>query len=112
METKDKQLKDEYGTWEDFRYVGRTSAYYYGEDDDSVFAPDYWTYSSDIDDEEFAGEVYELEPDDAKNVGEYIRWWYGYNQWQRNNGWPPLLVDKNREEVFAYVEKHDKLVRE
>ena len=38
-------------------YIGRTEAYYEG-DDDAVFTPDMWTSSEDHDD--LAGEVHEL----------------------------------------------------
>lgn len=68
---------------EDKMYIGRTAAYY-DDDDDSVFAPDYWTYSEDKDDKDFAGEVHELTEEGAAE----LEWWCEckrMNQYQRNH---------------------------
>ena len=43
-------------------YIGRTEAYY-NQDDDDLFYPDLWTWSNDPKDDDFAGEVYELNDD-------------------------------------------------
>lgn len=64
-------------------YIGRTHAYYDVEDD-AVIVPDDWTYSSDPEDGNFAGEVHELTYDGELE----LEWWLEcrrMNQWQRNN---------------------------
>lgn len=64
-------------------YIGRTHAYYEDEDD-SVFTPEYWTYSSDPDDGNFAGEVHELTLEGESE----LNWWLEcrrMNEWQRNH---------------------------
>jgi hypothetical protein len=64
--------EEEYGDW---RYVGRTS-FYYGDSDidgESLYEEPTWTYSDNINDEEFAGEVYELTPYDSKELDYWLK---------------------------------------
>ena len=58
--------EDDWFDESDAAYIGRTSAYY-NDDDSFVYTPDYWTYSTDPNDRDFAGEVYELN-DEGKTV--------------------------------------------
>lgn len=50
-------------------YIGRTAAYY-DDDDESIFAPDYWTWENDPN--ELAGEVHELNQDGHDLLFEWI----------------------------------------
>ena len=51
-----KEHEDDWFDESDTAYIGRTSAYY-EDDDSSMYTPDYWTYSTEPNDREFAGEV-------------------------------------------------------
>lgn len=64
-------------------YIGRTSAYY-EEEEDSLYVPDYWTWSEDKDDKEFAGDVYELTDEGAAEL-EYWNECRRMNAYQRNH---------------------------
>ena len=63
-------------------YIGRTEAYY-NPDDDDLFYPDLWTWSDNREDNDFAGEVYELNEDGK----EELDWWIKcrrMNEYQRS----------------------------
>ena len=44
-----KEHEDDWFDESDTAYIGRTSAYY-EDDDSSMYAPDYWTYSTEPND--------------------------------------------------------------
>jgi hypothetical protein len=89
-------------------YIGRTDAYYSEEDDDSVFSPDYWTYSNDINDSDFAqdGDLYQL----TKYGKQAINSWLTYrneNEYQRNQKsfWyaGDSIVKMNKEQLWNFL---------
>lgn len=63
-------------------YIGRTNDYY-NDDDESVFTPEYWTYSLDKESDEFASEgpVFELNEEGLSLLRD-LRKAQGFNQWQ------------------------------
>lgn len=65
-------------------YIGRTNAFY-DDDDDYIFTPDFWKYSSDEEDEYFAeeSEVFELTPEGYQKLQEFLRY-YNMNEYQRS----------------------------
>ena len=80
-------------------YIGRTEAYY-NQDDDDLFYPDLWTWSTDPEDDDFAGEVYELN-DDGK---EELDWWIKcrrMNEYQRSRTFN--YNKKNQFEEWDYL---------
>ena len=101
-ESVKKVLREHEDDWfdeMDTAYIGRTSAYY-DDDNESVFAPDYWTYSTDPNDPDFADEVYELNEDGKSE----LNWWIRsqrFNEYQRNNAFNPN--DKSSEEMWEYL---------
>lgn len=79
--------EDDYFWEDDTAYIGRTSAYY-DYDDDSVYTPDFWTYSTDPNDKDFAGEVYQLNDEGRRE----LNWWLRcqrFNEYQRSNSFNP-----------------------
>lgn len=68
-------------------YVGRTDDYYC-DDDESVFTPEYWTYSDNRDSDEFAAEgpVRELNADGMELLAD-LRKAHGFNQYQADRSW-------------------------
>jgi hypothetical protein len=80
--------EDDYFWEDDTAYIGRTSAYYGDYDDDSFYTPDYWTYSTDPNDKDFAGEVYQLNDEGRRE----LNWWLRcqrFNEYQRKNSFNP-----------------------
>lgn len=80
-------------------YIGRTTAYY-GDEDDSVYTPDYWTYSEDPNDKEFAGDIYALNSDGISE----LQWWIHsqqMNDYQSGNSFNPNT--KSPEKMWAYL---------
>lgn len=80
----------------DTAYIGRTAEYYEGEDEDNLFVPDLWTYDTDPNCEDFAGEVYRLN-DDGKIE---LNWWIrcqGMNLYERKHAFNPNLNSKEEE---------------
>lgn len=68
-ENRKNLISENYFNDSDTAYIGRTDAYYSDEDNESVYSPDYWTYSNDINDNDFAedGDLYQL-TDEGKDV--------------------------------------------
>lgn len=96
---------------DDTAYIGRTSAYYgYDYDEDSIYEPDYWTYSTSPNDADFAGEVYELDEDGKSE----LNWWIRcrrFNEYQRTHSFNPNL--SSPDEMWEYlVQNHGTLVRQ
>ena len=80
-------------------YIGRTEAFY-NQDDDDLFYPDLWTWSDNPEDDDFAGEVYELN-DDGK---EELDWWIEcrrMNEYQRSRTFN--YNKKNQFEEWDYL---------
>lgn len=75
---------DEYG---DYRYVGRIASYY-DEDDDNMYVDWTWTYSDDMNDDDFVGEVYELTPEDSRELDYWLRC-RRMNDYQRQHSFNP-----------------------
>jgi hypothetical protein len=79
--------EDDYFWDDDTAYIGRTNAYY-EDDGESVFTPDYWTYSTDPNDKDFAGEVYQLDDEGKKELNWWIRC-QRFNEYQRSHAFNP-----------------------
>ena len=82
-----KEHEDDWFDESDTAYIGRTSAYY-EDDDSSVYTPDYWTYSTEPNDREFAGEVYELNNDGKQELNYWLRC-QRFNEYQRAHAFAP-----------------------
>lgn len=82
-----KEHEDDWFDESDTAYIGRTSAYY-EDDDSSMYAPDYWTYSTEPNDREFAGEVYELNNDGKRELNYWLRC-QRFNEYQRAHAFAP-----------------------
>lgn len=69
--------------YEDMMYIARTHDYFnYDEEKYPVYAPDFWTYSEDANDDDFADTVYELN-DEGERI---LDWWLRcrrMNEWER-----------------------------
>ena len=83
-----REHEDDWFDESDEGYIGRTSAFYGYYDDDSIYEPDYWTYSTDPNDEEFAGEVYQLNDEGKSELNYWIRC-RRFNEYQRKNAFNP-----------------------
>ncbi|MBR5604466.1 MAG: hypothetical protein IKW51_09785 [Bacteroidales bacterium] len=99
--------EDEYG---DYKYVGRTKDYYNEEyDEDSLYDNTWtWTYSNDINDVDFAGEIYELTPEDSKELDYWLRS-RRMNNYQRQHSFNPRT--STPEEMYQYLIKYGKRVK-
>jgi hypothetical protein len=95
---------DEYG---DYRYVGRIASYY-DEDDDNMYVDWTWTYSDDMNDDDFVGEVYELTPEDSRELDYWLRC-RRMNDYQRQHSFNPRT--QGTEEMYAYLIKNAKRVK-
>lgn len=85
-------------------FIGRTAVFYDGDDDEDLFIPDYWTFSTDENDDDFAGEVYVLDEDGKSELGWWIRC-RQMNEYQRMN----CRYDYNnrsREDEWNYLVKN------
>lgn len=83
-------------------YIARTREYFEG-DDDSVFTPDYWTYSEDADDTDFAGDVYQLNEDGER----ILDWWLRcrrMNEYERKHAFNPDC--RSAEDMWEELMKH------
>ena len=83
-------------------YIARTQAYFEG-DDENIYTPDYWTYSEDADDKEFAGEVYCLDEEGDRTLD----WWLTcrrMNLYERNHSFN--VDNRNQEEIWDELMKH------
>jgi len=105
-----KRLNESYFHDGEEAYIGRTDAYYADEFDGDVYEPEYWTYSTDINDKDFAegGELYQL-TDEGKEI---INSWLGskeYNEYQRMNarrsGGLSSFANMDKEELWDYLTK-------
>ena len=70
-----KRINENEGDWfneEDEGYIGRTAAYYEDEDD-SIYSPDYWTYDTNPNSNDFAGEVYKLTDEGKDELNYWLR---------------------------------------
>ena len=88
----------------DTAYIGRTAEYYaedWGEDD--LFTPDLWTYSTDPDCKDFAGEVYQLSDDGKRELNWWIRC-QRMNEYERKHAFNPNLnsMEEEYEELVNY----------
>lgn len=87
----------------DTAYIGRTAAYYSDYDDDCLYIPDLWTYDTNPDCNDFAGEVYQLS-DDGKRE---LNWWIEcrkMNEYERKHAFNPNLnsMEEEYEELVKY----------
>lgn len=103
-----KRLNESYFHDEEEAYIGRTDAYYADEYDGDVYEPEYWTYSTDINDKDFAegGDLYQL-TDEGKEI---INSWLDskeHNEYQRMNakrsGGLSSFANMDREELWDYL---------
>jgi hypothetical protein len=113
-ETTKKQINETWGEHDedseeygDYRYIGRTAAYY--DHDDDMYYPDWtWTYSDDINDEDFVSEVYELDSYHSKELDYWLRC-LNMNDYQRRHSFNPRTQSK--EEMYEYLVKNAKRVK-
>jgi hypothetical protein len=107
-ETKKNLINEDYFSDTERAYIGRTDAYYSDEDDDSVYSPDYWTYSTDINDSDFAqdGELYQLSKDGKQIINSWLAN-KGRNEYQRTNarmsGASSPIMGMSNEELWKYL---------
>ena len=69
---------------------------YYDDDDSSVYAPDYWTYSNEPNDRDFAGEVYELNDEGKAELNYWLRC-RRFNEYQRSHAFNPRTETPEQE---------------
>ena len=103
-----KRLNESYFHDGEKAYIGRTDAYYADEYDGDVYEPEYWTYSTDINDKDFAegGDLYQL-TDEGKEI---INSWLDskeHNEYQRMNarrsGGLSSFANMDKEELWDYL---------
>ena len=103
-----KRLNESYFHNEEEAYIGRTDAYYADEYDGDVYEPEYWTYSTDINDKDFAegGDLYQL-TDEGKEI---INSWLDskeHNEYQRMNarrsGGLSSFANMDKEELWNHL---------
>ena len=95
---KKRMLREHEDDWfneSDTAFIGRTSAYY-SDDDSSVYEPDYWTYSNEPNDRDFAGEVYELNDEGKAELNYWIRC-QRFNEYQRSHAFNPRTETPEQE---------------
>lgn len=95
---KERMLREHEDDWfyeSDTAFIGRTSAYY-DDDDSSVYAPDYWTYSNEPNDRDFAGEVYELNDEGKAELNYWLRC-RRFNEYQRSHAFNPRTETPEQE---------------
>lgn len=104
-----KEHEDDWFSEQDTAYIGRTEAYY-DENDDYIFTPDLWTYSNNPNDEDFAGEVFEL----TEEGKEKLNWWIrccGFNEYRRKHAFNPNM-NTPEQEWNILTKKYGKLIRQ
>lgn len=99
-------IDDEYDEYGDYRYVGRIASYY--DDEDNMYDDWTWTYSDDINDDDFVGEVYELTPEDSRELDYWLRC-RRMNDYQRQHSFNPRT--QGTEEMYVYLIKNAKRVK-
>lgn len=95
---KKRMLREHEDDWfkeSDTAFIGRTSAYY-DDDDSSVYEPDYWTYSDEPNDRDFAGEVYELNDEGKAELNYWLRC-RRFNEYQRSHAFNPRTETPEQE---------------
>lgn len=107
-ETKKNLISEVYFSDTDRAYIGRTDAYYSDEDDESVYSPDYWTYSTDMNDSDFAqdGDLYQLSNAGKEIINSWLEY-KGYNEYQRMNarrsGATNPIMGMSNEQLWDYL---------
>ena len=87
-------------------YIARTKAFFEG-DDENLFIPDYWTYSEDTDDEDFAGDVYLLNEEGER----ILNWWLRcrrMNLYQRNHSFN--VDNRTAKEIWDELMKYSRKI--